>query len=339
MFRLLLTLVLFFVVGLESASAQLSIANFSEATNNRFTNDANFIGAGYDFSGVAIAASRPFWGTLISPNAALTAQHLSPSAGIAYQFYPNNDPNSTPFEAIVTNTFRVGNSDLSIAILDRNVDPSITVYSFATDEYMGDPPTNTGTFFNTDPSQVGIVGQRALVFGRSQTDFPNVTTDQAVGENLVLGYSENVNFLSNTDNDAIIFENDAIGSANFLTHESYVQSGDSGAPTFLIDSATNELVLLGVNSFRLDGAAPSTFQSTGVTYTGNLVNEINAILSANIIEPTLLGDCNLDGVVNFLDISHFIVLISTSDYLEEADINLDGTVNFLDIGPFILLLN
>jgi len=56
----------------------------------------------------------------------------------------------------------VGSTDLSIVILDRNVDPSIAVYNFATDEYEGDPPitttnndgsTSTQTLFNVNPSE------------------------------------------------------------------------------------------------------------------------------------------------------------------------------------------
>jgi len=58
----------------------------------------------------------------------------------------------------------------------------------------------------------------------------------------------------------------------------------------------------------------------------------------SIIADALLGDCNLDGVVNFLDISPFIELLFSGAYLEEADINQDGDVNFLDISPFIDVL-
>ena len=346
--RLFLTLGLFFAFGLGSVFANMVIEGFSDAANNRFTNDpASFIGGTLDFSGVARTPDRGRWGTLISPNAALSAHHFRARVGDTYEFYPDNDPNSTPFEAVVTSTLRVGSSDLSIAILDRNVDASIAVYDFAIEPYSGDPPmvidnpdgtTSFQTFINSDPNEVDIAGARALMFGISKAQ--NTTaTDQAVGENLVLGYSENVVFGSNTNNDTIIFERDAPGSANFLTHETYVQGGDSGAPTFLIDSETNELVLLGVNSFQLDAADPSTFQSSGVTYTGNLKDEINAILEANAIEPVLLGDCNFDEVVNFLDIAPFIATLSVGDYLEQADINQDDTVDFLDISPFINLLS
>ena len=52
----------------------------------------------------------------------------------------------------------------------------------------------------------------------------------------------------------------------------------------------------------------------------------------------LLGDANQDGVVNFLDISPFITLLSSEDYLVEADTNQDGFLNFLDINPLINIL-
>ena len=53
----------------------------------------------------------------------------------------------------------------------------------------------------------------------------------------------------------------------------------------------------------------------------------------------LLGDCDLDGFVNFLDISPFISILSTGGFLNEADINQDDDVNFLDISPFISILS
>ena len=52
----------------------------------------------------------------------------------------------------------------------------------------------------------------------------------------------------------------------------------------------------------------------------------------------LLGDVNLDGIVNFLDISPFIMRLTTGVVQAEADINQDGIINFLDIAPFIQVL-
>ena len=53
------------------------------------------------------------------------------------------------------------------------------------------------------------------------------------------------------------------------------------------------------------------------------------------------GDVNLDGVVNFLDISPFIMALTMGEMGEfqaQADCNGDGEVNFLDIAPFIQIL-
>ena len=52
----------------------------------------------------------------------------------------------------------------------------------------------------------------------------------------------------------------------------------------------------------------------------------------------LLGDVNLDGLVNFLDISPFISRLADMENQAEADLNEDGVVNFLDISPFIQAL-
>ena len=53
----------------------------------------------------------------------------------------------------------------------------------------------------------------------------------------------------------------------------------------------------------------------------------------------VLGDANLDGVVDFLDISPFISLLGSGTFLDQADVNRDGLVSFLDISPFISILS
>ena len=52
----------------------------------------------------------------------------------------------------------------------------------------------------------------------------------------------------------------------------------------------------------------------------------------------LLGDVNLDGVVDLLDVAPFVELISNSQFQQEADINQDGQVNLLDVAPFVARL-
>ena len=54
---------------------------------------------------------------------------------------------------------------------------------------------------------------------------------------------------------------------------------------------------------------------------------------------TVLGDCNLDGVVDFFDIEPFISILSNRGFLAEADVDEDGDVDFLDIIPFVAILS
>lgn len=65
---------------------------------------------------------------------------------------------------------------------------------------------------------------------------------------------------------------------------------------------------------------------------------LNSKLDAILASP-ILGDVNLDRVVDFLDIAPFISVLSAAVYQTEADCDLNGTVNFQDISFFIALLS
>ena len=56
------------------------------------------------------------------------------------------------------------------------------------------------------------------------------------------------------------------------------------------------------------------------------------------MDTFILGDVNMDGVVDFLDIQPFIDALSQG-FIAEADIDGSGMVDFLDIQPFIDLLS
>ena len=57
------------------------------------------------------------------------------------------------------------------------------------------------------------------------------------------------------------------------------------------------------------------------------------------ISAPILGDCNLDGDVDFSDIPALIAMLHAGTLLEEADANEDGAVNFSDINPFVEILS
>ncbi len=52
----------------------------------------------------------------------------------------------------------------------------------------------------------------------------------------------------------------------------------------------------------------------------------------------LLGDVNLDGSVNLLDVAPFVALLTSGNFQAEADINQDGIVNLLDVAPIVAIL-
>ena len=56
---------------------------------------------------------------------------------------------------------------------------------------------------------------------------------------------------------------------------------------------------------------------------------------SRIAEDILLGDVNLDGVVDFFDIQPFVDRLTGRTYQFEADIDGNNLVNFFDISPFI----
>ena len=65
----------------------------------------------------------------------------------------------------------------------------------------------------------------------------------------------------------------------------------------------------------------------------------NAMLTVTLGPPVILGDVNIDGVVDFLDISPFIAVLSAATFQAQADCDENGVVDFLDINSFIGILS
>jgi len=90
-----------------------------------------------------------------------------------------------------------------------------------------------------------------------------------------------------------------------------------------------------LSEVTLDSSGTYFVRITGVDNPDALTLDTQFYGLAVEFEAIRLGDVNLDGVVNFLDISPFILILAVGDFQEEADVNQDGTVNFLDISAFI----
>jgi len=64
----------------------------------------------------------------------------------------------------------------------------------------------------------------------------------------------------------------------------------------------------------------------------------NFTISDVLLGDVLRGDVNLDGIVDFSDISSFITVLVTGEFQLEADCDENGVVNFSDIQAFIEIL-
>lgn len=301
MFRIHVPVICLLLIAASNLPADIVIDDFTDATNDRFTNDASFIGSGVDFSGVGRGdglidggtgdevPTQVRWGTLLSRNVIITANHFpasgtNPNRSQTISFFRNNNSNDEVVRSIVSGQ-RLGNSDLYVSVLNAPVPTDVNVYSFATESISAtpyDPDTNPGIFSATTSGGQNYDDTIAYMLGISPTDRPDSETrfDQAVGRNRISGYIENIT-INGSDNDTLILIKDPRNDPNYVSNESRFSSGDSGAPLFIEENG--ELVLLGVNSFIATGGPVLS----GVAYTGNHTAEINAFIAANAIpEPS-----------------------------------------------------
>lgn len=75
------------------------------------------------------------------------------------------------------------------------------------------------------------------------------------------------------------------------------------------------------------------------TFINNQKGALGRITVNYTPEGVLLGDVNLDGEVNLLDVDPFVNCILICNFQAEADINGDGIIDFLDVAPFVDLLS
>ncbi len=272
----------------NSAQCDIVIDGYTDALHDRFTNSVSFILNHQDLSGIGqtdggTSGTAGNWATAISRNVVITAHHYRPSANETIYFYPSNDPSATPVQRHIVSGQRLSGTDIYIGLLNDPLPNTIKHYDFATEPLSGTPPNGQNIFIEN----AGIYqGLNAYVFGKSPfnhnsdpNDDRTSFNDQAIGRNVITGYSENVPFNGNTDNDSIIMFHDSNGDSEFVQYEARLRSGDSGGPLFVEINGT--LRLIGTNAFLLNGDVGS-----GVNYTGNQASAINNFINANAVpEP------------------------------------------------------
>ncbi len=285
------TALLFASIACEHVRADIVIADYTAAENDRFAVDGlgnpfpSFIAANFNLSGIGQTNSGR-WATAISRNVVITAFHFAPGIGSTINFYSNNNPNTAPVTSTLASGTRVGSTDLYLGVLSQPLPSSISSFAFVQQSLVGPGPVgNTSTIVSAGSLQ----GLNTYMFGRSPGVYA-ASQDQAVGRNLITGYSENVRF-NGTDNDSIMMidDNFPTQSPDFVQHEAYFQGGDSGGPTFV--EINGELVLLGTNAFIFNGTDSQNipFRGSGVNYTGNQAAFINNFIAISAVpEPSSL---------------------------------------------------
>ena len=131
-----------------------------------------------------------------------------------------------------------------------------------------------------------------------------------------------------------------LGSGTFTE----TATGDVNTFTFSLDAAGEAFAISQINSGGLlriiatpaDTNVQATYSGAGSILTPPSPPVLNVVSTPNDV---LLGDVNLDGVVNFFDISPFIARLSSQTFQSEADIDGNGVVSFFDISGFIQILS
>lgn len=99
-----------------------------------------------------------------------------------------------------------------------------------------------------------------------------------------------------------------------------------------------ELSIEGTPAVLGSGITQFQFLVSDEDIPGAELKTLQLIVNYDVVDSFLLGDVNMDGVVDFADIAPFIDILINGTYLDEADINQDGEVTFADIPPFIQIL-
>ena len=247
----------------QTARSALTIQNYNSTQHDRFANNANFIGNGFNWGGVGRTSGS--WGTLISPTFVLTATHAAGAGPI--RFYTSNDPNGGYVQRNIVQNIAITQSgsnkpsDLTLSRLDSAV-------------------SGVDFFPILDlPTSAQYINQTLFVFGLSTSGDP--FTNVRVGRNqiddiLPLFSHPNLNG-GNSKNDVFTYDFDNPGGLG--ADEARVEGGDSGGSSFVI--ANGKPALVGIHWFQYDARDFAGGKlGSGDTFVSSFVDELNAAIAA-----------------------------------------------------------
>lgn len=131
--------------------------------------------------------------------------------------------------------------------------------------------------------------------------------------------------------------------ASVIVESSFSGVGDGGSTitlfssTNILDFPSDSTANFDRRDFVINGMTGLTYSQDSSTWTNANWNGLDGV-TLQIVADVLIGDVNLDGNIDLLDVAPFADRILEGVFQIEADINLDGIVDLLDVAPFVDLL-
>ncbi|MDB2687058.1 trypsin-like serine protease [Mariniblastus sp.] len=269
-------------------------------------------------------------GVLISPTTVLSARHCDIRTNEFVRFGPDSD----------NPTFSTGISSFSYPFGGNDNSPLLDGGDFAIITLDSPVPSSVATPLRLTDRTSSLVGEEVALIGYGGAGLGSVGGDSSNvlrwgSRNVIDQYgaaaesnSTGTNLIS-IDFDDGSAANNFTGSSVPLTLEGTVAQGDSGGPVLIQENG--EWLVAGVLS---GGTTPGGVYGDVSWWTGVEPFKAQIEAAGGVFADLLLGDVNLDGLVDFSDIAPFIVLLSSSGFQVEADLDQSGFVDFSDIAPF-----
>ena len=199
--------------------------------------------------------------------------------------------------------------------------------------------------------QMGTISKKQISFveadldgGASDVDLfrfdvpvETILSAHVLSERLGIGndrFDPTVKLMDDSGNE-LAFSDDVNWLLNNLVVDQSIPSNTNDSSS--VEDAAFFNITLAPGTYYLE-VAPASVNINQPPSNGDIYWLLTSLDPIGVPTP-LLGDVNLDGNVNFLDISPFIALLANGGFQTEADINGDGMVSFLDIAPFIAILS
>lgn len=195
------------------------VRDYTPSEHYRFYtgSDKNFIGTPYDFSGVG-SSNGGHWATLVTDNCFFSATHFHPGPGEKVTFWDSNQSAGSSYTYTVTGGTSVGSSDLWLGWFDTAVTVNSSIARYP-------------------------VLMLPLVDDYFALELYNYGANHLVGRNVIdeVGlYTYGVSSLA-----VAWYDYDNNDSPSVGGDETYLQGGDSGAPSFTV--FVDRLALTGVH--------------------------------------------------------------------------------------------